>query len=107
MSREEARKGRRNRALAGLHTSLVEYSHPVGSRLLEGRTTRSGTYVRPDQPTPGRNSAEAPVRVRANIRTPGVEPQKATNSGSGGQTRNVPARKENARAEDSLREFSA
>ena len=100
------RKRDENRALAGLQISFKGFDQPVGSVLLEGRTTRSGTYVRSDQPTPERHSAEVPVRARAEIRTARVEPQKATNSGSGGQTRNVPARKQNAQAEGSLREPS-
>ena len=94
MSRNRKRDERRDRALAGLQISFKGFDQPVGSVLLEGRTTRSGTYVRSDQPTPERHSAEVPVRARAEIRTARVEPQKATNSGSGGQTRNVPARKQ-------------
>ena len=63
MSRRERKGGkRRSRALAGLDTSLVEYEHPVGSYQLDGRTTRSGTYARTDQPEPERNSMVVPAR---------------------------------------------
>ena len=62
--RKGVRGKRRARALAGLDTSLVEFGRPVGSSQLDGRTTRSGTYVRPDQPTPDRNIMVAPVQFR-------------------------------------------
>ncbi len=50
--------------LARLSTSLVEYRSLVGSIPLEGRSTRSGTRVAPDQPTPEHTAVVEPVRSR-------------------------------------------